>query len=116
MYAPDPGFMERPQRLRCVRRGKLLHGKAVQVEPIKPTLNAPGTKRLTLKPDEPLSILGSSFNLRRYTMVFNGTKYLMYPSNYYTYQNTAVNARFSDVQYVTWTEETAVLITWHGGY
>ena len=31
-------------------------GRAVQVDPIKPTLKAPGTKRLKLKCDEPLSI------------------------------------------------------------
>ena len=29
-------------------------GEAVQVDPVKPTLKASGTKRLTLKPDEPL--------------------------------------------------------------
>jgi hypothetical protein len=32
-------------------------GEAVQVEPIKPTLKAPGTQRLKLKYDDMLSIL-----------------------------------------------------------
>ena len=41
----------------------------MQVEPIKPTSKAPGTKRLTLKYDEPLSNFAFKFNLRRYTMM-----------------------------------------------
>jgi lipoate-protein ligase A len=40
----------------------------VQVDPIKPTLKAPGTKRLKLKYDDPLSNFAFKFNLRRYTM------------------------------------------------
>ena len=40
-------------------------GRAVQVDPIKPTLKAPGTKRLKLKYDEPLSKIAFEFNLRR---------------------------------------------------
>jgi len=40
----------------------------VQVAPIKPTLKAPGTKRLKLKCDEPLSNFAFNFKLRRYTM------------------------------------------------
>ena len=47
------------------------HGKAVQVDPIKPTLKAPGTKRLKLKFDKPLSSFAFTFNLRRYNMVGN---------------------------------------------
>jgi len=39
----------------------------VQVDPIKPTLKAPGTKHLTLKHDEVLSGFGFNFNLGRYT-------------------------------------------------
>jgi hypothetical protein len=42
-------------------------GRAVQVDPIKPTLKAYGTKRLTLKSDEPLSNVAFKFNLRRYS-------------------------------------------------
>jgi hypothetical protein len=38
----------------------------VQVDPIKPTLKAPGTERLKLEYDEPASNLAFKFNLRRY--------------------------------------------------
>ena len=38
----------------------------MQVDRIKPTLKAPGTNRLTLKYDEPLSDVAIKFNLRRY--------------------------------------------------
>jgi hypothetical protein len=44
-------------------------GKTVQVYPFKPTLKAPGTKRLKLKYDEPFSKIAFKFNLRRYTWV-----------------------------------------------
>ena len=46
---------------------KCLPGRAVQVGPMKPTLKAPGTKRLKLKYDVPLSNFAFKFNLRRYT-------------------------------------------------
>jgi len=39
----------------------------VQINPIKPTLKAPGIKLLKLKYDKPLSNLAFKFNLRRYT-------------------------------------------------
>ena len=40
-------------RARCARRASLrLRGMPVQVDPIKPTLKAPGTKRLKVKYDE----------------------------------------------------------------
>ena len=52
------------QRAREVAVGG--HGRAVQVDPIKPTLKASGTKRLTLKCDEPLSNVAFKFDLRRY--------------------------------------------------
>ncbi len=42
------------------------HGRAVQVEPMKPMLKAPGTKRLKLKYDGPLSFCALKMNLRRY--------------------------------------------------
>ena len=42
-------------------------GMAVQVDPFKPTLKAPGTERLKLKHDEPLSDFAFNFKLRRYT-------------------------------------------------
>jgi len=41
--------------------------RAVQVEPIEPLLKAPGTQRLKLQYDEPLSKFASRLNLRRYT-------------------------------------------------
>jgi len=51
------------RRRRCTRRGR-----AVQLDPTKPTLTAPGAKRLKLKyDDEPLSNFAFSFKLRRYT-------------------------------------------------
>jgi len=40
----------------------------VQVDPIKPTLKAPGTERLKLKYEEVLSNVGFKINLRRYSM------------------------------------------------
>ena len=40
----------------------------MQVDPTKPTLKAPGTERLKLKSDEPLSNFAFKFNLRRYTL------------------------------------------------
>jgi hypothetical protein len=46
------------------QRGAL--GRAVQVDPIKPTLKATGTERLKLKYEELLSNVGFKFNLRRY--------------------------------------------------
>jgi hypothetical protein len=41
----------------------------VQVDPIKPTLKAPGTKRLKLKHDAPLSNFAFKFKSRRYSEV-----------------------------------------------
>jgi hypothetical protein len=43
-------------------------GGAVQVDPIKPRLKAPVTKRLRLKCGEPLSNCAYDFNMRRYTL------------------------------------------------
>ena len=51
----------------AVQPGAHLKGKAVLVDPIKPTLKAPGAKRLKLKYDEMLSIFAVKFNLRRAT-------------------------------------------------
>jgi len=39
----------------------------VQVDPIKPTLEAPGINLLELKYDKPLSNFAFKFNLRRYS-------------------------------------------------
>jgi len=44
------------------------HGRAVQADPIKPTLKPTGTKRLKLKCDILLSTSAFKFNLRRYIM------------------------------------------------
>jgi hypothetical protein len=44
----------------------LLRGRPVQVDPIKLTLRAPGTKRLKLEQHEPLSKPAFKINLRRY--------------------------------------------------
>ena len=41
----------------------------MQVEPFKPTLKVPGTKRLKLKSNEPLSSFAFEFNLHRYNKV-----------------------------------------------
>jgi hypothetical protein len=43
----------------------------VQVDPIKSTLKPPGTKRLNLQYDEPLSNFAFKFNLCRYTVAEN---------------------------------------------
>ena len=41
--------------------GSHIHGKAVQVDPIKPTLKAPGTKRFKVKYDKLLSSFAFNF-------------------------------------------------------
>jgi len=43
----------------------------VQVDPIKPTLRAPGIDRLELYYDEPHSHFAFKFDLWRYTVVFD---------------------------------------------
>jgi len=48
------------------------HGRAVQVDPINPTLTPPGTERLKLICDDPLTNLAFEFNLRRYTVANSG--------------------------------------------
>jgi len=45
-------------------------GRAVQVGRMRPTLKAPGTKRLKLKYDVPLSHFAFKFNLRRYILEY----------------------------------------------
>jgi hypothetical protein len=44
-------------------------GRVVQVDPMKPTLKAPGSMHLNLRYEEPLSNFAFKFNLRRYTAV-----------------------------------------------
>ena len=41
-------------------------GRAVQVDPMKPTLKAPGSEHSKLKSDDLLSNFAFNFNLRRY--------------------------------------------------
>jgi len=48
---------------------RAVRGGAVQVEPMKPMLKGPGTKRLKLIGDELLSNFAFKFNLRRYSVV-----------------------------------------------
>ena len=47
-------------------RPRLLPGRAVQLDPIKPTFKAPEIKSLKLEYDRPLSQFAFKFNLRRY--------------------------------------------------
>jgi hypothetical protein len=47
----------------------------VQVDPIKPTLEPTGTKRLKLKCDVLLSTAAFKFDLRRYTLVSGVANY-----------------------------------------
>ena len=46
----------------------------MQVDPIKPTLKAPGTRRLNLKCEEPHSDFAFNFKSRRYTMAPGGER------------------------------------------
>jgi hypothetical protein len=65
-----------PKPVECLFSVTLLHGagargqgRAVQADPIKPKLTAPGSERLKLEYDGPLSSFAFKFNLRRYTKV-----------------------------------------------
>ena len=58
----------------------------MQVDPIKPTLKAPGTVRLKLKFDKLHSLFAFKFNLRRYNTV---TEML----SYYSFTRTTVVGR-----------------------
>jgi hypothetical protein len=53
---------------RHARHYPAAHGKAVQVEPIKSTLKAPGSKHLRLAHDKLPLNFAFNFNLRRYIM------------------------------------------------
>ena len=53
-------------------------GSAVQVEPMKPMLKPPETKRLKLRCGEPLSKFAFKFNLRRYS---SGSAWTSTPTN-----------------------------------
>jgi hypothetical protein len=64
--APGEGEVGEQLQMARAARGITL-GRAVQVHPMRPTLKAPGSKRLKLKYGEPLSNYAFNFNLRRYT-------------------------------------------------
>jgi len=65
---PKSGRVLAPARRRRTRAsGGAPDGRAVQVDPIKPVVEALGTKRLILKYDQPLSKFAFKFNLRCYT-------------------------------------------------
>jgi hypothetical protein len=51
----------------CAGQEGRIIGEAVQVDPIKPTLKAPGPMRQRLKRAELLSSFSFEFNLRRHT-------------------------------------------------
>jgi len=55
-----------PRALPVPRRGRLL-GRAVQVDPIKPVMKAPGSLHLTLRRDRPVSNVAFNFDLRAYS-------------------------------------------------
>ena len=55
-------------------------GMAVQVETIKPKLKLPGTRRLKLKCDEPLSSFAFNLNLHRYSWDRRGARPTRWPS------------------------------------
>ena len=51
----------------------------MQVDPIKPKLKPPGTKRLKVAFDGLLSIFGFKFNLRRYTVASASSHHMFQP-------------------------------------
>jgi hypothetical protein len=64
------------------------------VDPIKPKLKLPGTKRLKLKCEGPLSIFAFKFNLRRYMEREEGDPLLMLKQKKKSkYQDTFVSGR-----------------------
>ena len=56
-------------------------GRAVQVDPITPTLKAPGPKRLKLIYDGALSNFAFKFNLRRFTEASSSTRAAPFPTS-----------------------------------
>jgi len=52
----------------CTKPCDAITGRAVQVDPMKPSLKSVGTKRLELKYYKLLSSFAFNFNLRRYTL------------------------------------------------
>ena len=64
----------------------------MQVDPIKPTLKAPVSKRLKLYYNEPPSIFAFEFNLRRYTEVANLSREVLQLENKFTLDVPAATA------------------------
>jgi hypothetical protein len=60
-------FLGRNFRLKMYPRGNYYEGRSVQIEPMKPIFEAPGSVHLTLKCDGPLYEFGFNFILRRYS-------------------------------------------------
>jgi hypothetical protein len=65
-WSADPGA-DATGQLGWGEDNRWFHGRAVHLDPVTPTLKAPGTKRLRLEYDGLLSNFGFKFNLRRYT-------------------------------------------------
>ena len=65
----------RLRRVYVVRARPILRGKAVQVDPIKPTLKPNGTKRWKLGHEKLLSKFAFKFNLRCYNVGFTVLNY-----------------------------------------
>jgi len=85
------------------------HGRAVQVAPIKPTLKAPGTKRLRL------SNVGFKLNLRRYTMAMNLPPFPFFwrPSLTFTGKSIMSIGPATGQGGACWTDETYAESAWH---
>ena len=61
------GFGARHARPRCCAPGRAVH-----LDPMKPTLTAPGSRRSNLEHENLLSNFAFNFNLRRYSLVEEG--------------------------------------------
>jgi hypothetical protein len=66
-YNKDEQYNAQVNELKQAMQAKRDGGGAVQVYPMKPTLKAPGSKRLSPKCEEPLSDFAFKFKLRHYT-------------------------------------------------
>ena len=64
-HAVRPAQPDQPLLLGAPKQRRAL-GKAVQADPVKPTLKAPGIELSKLKYDESLTTFAFKFNLRRY--------------------------------------------------
>ena len=62
----------------------LYHGRAVQVDPVKPLLKPPGTKRLKVMCDILLSTSAFKFNLRRYTTLADALRFARAMTSFHT--------------------------------